>query len=111
MIFKKNLHLSKRCRLKRILRDIEYYPKQYPTPKYLIFIKQMLESGWYVRIYKVRASKYVFVSKGNDIFKIRFSNHKPIYEKEIENDCDYYVGISHKQVSTTEEIINKITKI
>lgn len=106
MKFKKNLHIAKKCNLKKINSAIKNYPKQFPTPKYLLFIKQMLENGWQVKLYVAnKVSKYVFIIKGDDVFKIRFSNHKPIYGKELENDCDYYVGVSHTQVSTTEQII------
>lgn len=109
MIFKKNLHLAKRCRLEKINSMIENYPKPFKPAKYLIFIKTMLENGWKVKLYVAnKVSKYVFIIKGDDVFKIRFSNHLPIESKEKENDCDYYVGISHCQTSTTEEIINKI---
>lgn len=71
-------------------------------------MKSMLNDGWEVKLYEVKRSKYVFVSKHNMLFKIRFSNHKPIYEKEMKSDCDFYVGISHKQVSTTDQVIQKI---
>jgi hypothetical protein len=111
MIFKKNLHIAKEYKLKKIIKMIENYPKEYATPKYLIFMKTMLENGWHVKLYVAnKVSKYVFIIKGNDIFKIRFSNHMPLYYKEIENDCDFYVGISHKQISTTEQVIKKIIK-
>lgn len=110
MRFKRNFHLAKNCKLSRIDKMIEFYPKQYPIPKYLLFIKQMLEANWKVKLYEVKVSKYVFVFKGEDIFKVRFSNHKPIYEKEIQSDCDYYVGVSHTQCSTTDEIVKKIIK-
>ena len=73
-------------------------------------MKTMIENGWECRVYKVRISKYVFITKGDEIYKIRFSNHKPIYYKELENDCDFYVGVSHTQVSTTEQIISKLIK-
>lgn len=106
MQFKKNFHLAKKYDLKRVEAMIENYPKQYAPPKYLIFIKTMLENGWKVKVYVAnKVSKYVFIFKGDEIKKIRFSNHKPLYQKEEESDCDYYVGISHKQVSTTEELM------
>jgi hypothetical protein len=108
MRFKKNFHIATVCRAEKIAKLIEHYPKQFPTPKYLLFIKQFIEAGWQVKLYKAGVSKYVFVYNQSEIYKIRFSNHKPLYSKEIENDCDFYVGISHTQVSTTDEIIKKI---
>lgn len=108
--FKRNFHIAKRMRLEKVEHLIETYPDQYPTPKYLSFIKKFLEDGWNVKIYEVRVSKYIFVYTETKIYKIRFSNHKPLYQKEIENDCDYYVGISHKATHTTDQIINLIIK-
>ena len=108
MQFKKNFHIARRCRIEKIEKLITNYPKQYSTPKYLLFIKTFLESGWKVKPYEVKVSKYVFVFNDKEIYKIRFSNHKPIYAKEIENDCDFYVGISHTAVHTTDQIIQKI---
>ena len=90
---------------------IENYPKPYAPAKYLIFIKTMIENGWMVKLYVAnKVSKYVFISKGDEVYKIRFSNHKPLLNKEAEDDCDFYVGISNMQVSTTEQIIKKIIK-
>lgn len=107
--FKKNYHLSTKIDLQRANKWIEAYPSRYgfPAPKYLRFAKEMLEDGWKVRQYKGGKrgiSKYLFLEKGDSIYKVRFSNHKPIKSKEEENDCDFYVGISHHQVSTTEQI-------
>ncbi|MCK5061741.1 hypothetical protein KAR28_04270 [Candidatus Parcubacteria bacterium] len=68
----------------------------------------MLEAGWDVKLYVAKVSKYVFIIRDDVVFKIRFSNHKPLLFKEEESDCDFYVGISHKQVSTTEQLIKKL---
>jgi len=110
MRFKKNIHKAKKCKLPSIKTLIRQYPKKYPTPKYLLFIKTMLEHGWIVKIYIAKVSKYVFIIKDEEVFKIRFSNHKPLLYKEEEEDCDYYVGISNKQMTTTEELIIKLIK-
>lgn len=110
MQFKYNLHVARKVKLKNLLEWIENYPKKYATPKYYLFMKTMLERGWIVKLHEVRVSKYVFVIKDDLVYKIRFSNHKPLFAREIENDCDYYVGISHNQVSTTEQIIKKLTE-
>lgn len=87
---------------------IETYDPRYKPPKYFEFIKTMILNGWTVKLYTAGVSKYIFVIKGMHIYKIRFSNHKPIREKELENDCDFYVGITHLQASTTEQVIEKI---
>jgi len=77
----------------------------------MTFMWQMIKSGWEVKLHVVKDSKYVFVTKGDLIFKIRFSSHKPSFRRQQKNDCDFYVGISHKQVFTTDEIIQKIKTI
>lgn len=108
-MIKKNLHVAVRCTLPKVLMKIETYPSKYPTPKYLLFIKRMLELGFEVKIYVAKVSKYVFVITPNNTYKIRFSNHKPAYHKQMQEDSDYYVGISHTNVMTTDEIINIIS--
>lgn len=102
---KKNFHRARKFKLGKIINAINNYPRTYATPKYLEFCRIMAENGWSVRIYTARVSKYVFVTSKTATYKIRFSNHKPIYQKELENDCDYYVGISHTNVVKTEELL------
>lgn len=115
MKFRKNFHKAKKCSYKKICDYIEKYPELYGfnAPKYLLFIREMLENGWRVKLYKVKVSKYVFIYKPEKdlIYKIRFSNHKPIKHREAAEDCDFYVGISHYQVSKTEEVMEKINQL
>ncbi len=108
MKFKRNFHVAKEINGFRCASMIEKYPKRYATPKYMTFMREMLSDGWTVKLYTAGRSKYVFVVKGEDVFKIRFSNHKPIYSKQMANDCDYYVGISHAETHTTDQIIKLI---
>lgn len=108
MSFKKNIHLAETYKLYRIKQVIAQYPKEYPVPKYLQFMLEMNQRGYETLLYTAQVSKYVFLKKGFDVYKIRFSNHRPIYSREQENDCDYYVGISHKNSFNTEQIIEKI---
>lgn len=110
MEFRYNYHKAKKYSMAKTEDLIKNYNKKFPTPKYLTFIKHMITNGWEVKVYVAGVSKYVFVTKDNKIHKIRFSNHRPIYTLEMKEDCDFYVGISHKQVSTTDQIINKILK-
>lgn len=109
--FRINYHVAKEINRLRLDRMIERYPNQYPTPKYMTFMHEMLKEGWEVKLHTVKHSKYIFVTKGDLIFKIRFSNHKPAYTRQKNNDSDFYVGISHKQVHTTDQIIKKIKTI
>lgn len=106
--FRYNYHIAKKKDLKWIEREIADYPKQYSTPKYLQFMRSMSEDGWDVRLYVAKVSKYVFVSKGAILAKVRFSNHKPIRSREETQDCDYYVGVSNTNVMTTQEIENTL---
>lgn len=113
--FRKNYHLAKKCKAEKINKEIEEYKKRtgYNAPKYLNFIADMIADGWSVKLYKgglKRVSKYVFVRKNGYLAKIRFSNHLPIKGRELESDCDFYVGISHLQTSTTEEVREKINR-
>ena len=107
---KKNIHKAVNVKISKVLHSIEHYPKQYSTPKYLLFIKDMLELGYEVKLYVAKLSKYVFVTKDGTTHKIRFSNHRPIKEKELEEDCDFYVGKSNFQCSTTEQIKERIVE-
>lgn len=114
--FRFNYHKARPQKLERVVDEIRNYKYiyNYEAPKYLHFIKHFLEEGYIVKLYKGGKrgiSKYVFIEKGNQLFKIRFSNHKPIKEYEEQEDCDFYVGISHKQVSTTSQIIEKIKQL
>lgn len=107
--FRYNYHKATRQRLEKINKQIENYEQQYgfKPPKYLHFIKEMLEIGLGVKLYlggKRGVSKYVFIENKDHLIKVRFSNHRPIKEYEEKEDCDYYVGVSHKQTSTTEQI-------
>lgn len=112
MQFKKNYHKARRCNIPATAKKISGYAKtQYDAPKYLRFILRMLREGWEVKMYiprKNKISKYVFVSKDDRIYKIRFSNHKPIVQRELDNDCDFYAGISNLKVMTTEQIAKTI---
>ena len=108
MNFRINYHISKKYTLERIVNRIECYSKNYSPPKFLLFAMKMAQNGWAVSIHEVKVSKYVFILKEDRLIKIRFSNHKPNRIRENQEDCDYYVGVSHKQVSTTKELINKL---
>lgn len=84
-----------------------YNQGNWPMAKWIIFCETMIEDGWTVKLYdsKSTVSKYLYISKRDLKFKIRFSNHKPNYQKETQEDCDFYVGVGHLGVMTTEELI------
>lgn len=87
-----------------------YHKKGYPTPKWIDFSLQMIEKGWTVRVYEARrtVSKYIFVSRGSEAYKIRFSNHKAEWQKENAGDSDFYVGVGNNGIVTTEQLISKL---
>ena len=39
---------------------------------------------------------------------MRFSNHKPAKEREKNNDCDFFVGVSNFKVTTTEDALDAV---
>lgn len=114
--FKYNYHKAELQKLESVVATIRNYKYiyNYEAPKYLQFMRVFLELGYVVKLYKggkKGISKYVFVKKQNQILKIRFSDHLPVQEYENAGDCDFYVGISHNQTSTTEEVIQKIKNL
>ena len=50
-------------------------------------------------------SKYIYISKNGVEYKIRFSNHKASPDRELSNDCDFYVGIGNRGIIRTEQLI------
>lgn len=77
--------------------------KGYTVQKWILFCKRMIEKGFEVYLYEARKtfSKYVTIKKGGKSYKVRFSNHKPIKHRELSNDCDFFVGVTHTGVRTT----------
>lgn len=89
-----------------------YLKKNFPIPKWIVFAETLLRKGWKVKLYRAihTYSKYLTITKRDKKYKIRFSDHKPSRIKEEEKDCDFFVGRSHNQVCTTEQVLEKILK-
>lgn len=90
-------------------RAIRNYPEDFSTPKYLQFMKRCICAGFKVRLHKAETtnSKYVYVDCDVSRFKVRFSNHKPSIENQLEKkNCDFFVGITHDGVYTTNDAWN-----
>jgi len=98
--------------LEKVKYEIDNYPSQYPTPKWLLFVQSLLLTGWIVGVHKAETthSKYVYIRKDKKRYKIRFSNHRPSKKKELYGDADFYVGISNLNVTTTEQVLQEINK-
>jgi hypothetical protein len=89
-------------------RSLKYgYPE---CPKWVQFAEAAIKDGWEVKLYRARTtlSKYLFICKGAEQYKIRYSNHRPSYLKEEVADSDFYVGVHHKGCITTEELMKKL---
>ena len=93
-----------------------YEASEYSMPKWIQFCDQCMALGFELRIYDSRSSvsKYIWVSKQSapdKEYKVRFSNHKPSRCKEMVNDCDFYVGISHGKVCTMWDVLRELKKL
>ena len=77
------------------------------APKWTLFVVRMLDEGFTVSVYEAitTRSKYVTVTKGQKSYKVRFSNHKPNKGQELGGDSDFYVGVTHTGVRTTDDAI------
>lgn len=80
-------------------------------PKWIQFAEAMLKDGYKVAVKETghTFSKYVTVHGAGDVtFKVRFSDHKPIKHRELEGDCDFFVGVTHTGVRTTTMAIEAV---
>ncbi len=83
----------------------------YEPQKWLLFCEEMLKIGYKVSVYEVQNtySKYVRVyGPGDTSYQVRFSNHKPSYRRELNGDCDFFVGVTHTGVRTTTMAVNAV---
>jgi hypothetical protein len=82
--------------------------KGYTKQKWIAFCETLLADGYHLTIYEARNtfSKYITVkAKGAKPFKVRFSNHRPIAERERAGDCDFFVGVTNLTVTTTDQAL------
>ena len=80
----------------------------YPKPKWIEFCERLLPEGYTITLYEARRthSKYINVSRGKaPSFKVRFSNHAPILSREINGDCDFFVGRTNLSTTTTSDAL------
>lgn len=85
---------------------------KYGKQKWIIFCETLLNEGYTLYLYEAKKtfSKYITVCKNGKQFKVRFSNHKPAFSKEKENDSDFYVGVSNFGTTTTEDALRAVKK-
>lgn len=84
----------------------------WPKACWIEFCEAMLDRGFVLILYEARQtfSKYITVCHYGRSFKVRFSNHKAIRERERAGDCDFFVGRGHFRTTTTEDAIKATIK-
>lgn len=85
--------------------------RQFGKQKWIEFCEVMLDKGFTITLYEARqtVSKYITVNNGHGkTFKVRFSNHAPIKYRELNDDCDYFVGRTHTGTRTTQMAIARV---
>ena len=82
-------------------------PKKGDPQKWVQFCRRMRQAGLTVHLYEARqtASKYVTVSYAGVEFKVRFSDHAPNRQREERGDCDFFVGVTHLDTTTTGQAV------
>jgi hypothetical protein len=89
-----------------------YEDRRYTVPQWLNFGTFFLALGYVVHVHqaKTTVSRYVTVCAGPQQFRVRFSDHRPARVRQEAGDCDFYVGHSHGEVTTTSEAIRATLK-
>jgi hypothetical protein len=84
----------------------------YAKSKWIVFCETLLAAGFHLTLYEAREtlSKYVTVSDGNERFLVRFSNHRPNKSRELAGDCDFFVGVTHTGVRTTDDALAAVSR-
>lgn len=83
----------------------------YSPAQWLNFCEKMLVVGYKVTVKETpnTYSKYVRVyGPGDTYYQVRFSNHKPNFRREAKGDCDFFVGVTHTGVRTTQDAIRAV---
>ena len=83
-----------------------------PIQKWILFCRYFMSKGYKIRLYEARktVSKYITLIKDGKSCKVRFSNHRPIREREKNKDCDFFVGVTNFQVITAQDVANNVAK-
>lgn len=85
----------------------------YPKAKWIRFCEVLMAEGYALTIYEARrtVSKYITVMyPGAPSFKVRFSNHRPIAEREAAGDCDFFVGRTNLAVTHSRQALDAVRK-
>lgn len=98
------------------LRDIRkraahFEAMSYPLARWMLFCETMLNIGYKVSVKETphTHSKYVKVhGPGDTDYLVRFSDHKPSRRRELNEDCDFFVGVTHTGTRTTAQAIRAV---
>lgn len=84
--------------------------KGFTKQKWISFCEVLLEKGFTIKLYEARetVSKYITIYQNDKYYRVRFSNHKPNYSREKNKDCDFFVGVTHTGVRTTNDALKAI---
>lgn len=85
----------------------------YPKAKWIRFCEVLLAEGYTLTIYEARrtVSKYITVNyPGGTPYKVRFSNHRPIMEREAAGDCDFFVGRTNLTITHSRQALDAVRK-
>lgn len=87
--------------------------KGYGKTKWIEFAEEMNKLGLKCYLYEARQtfSKYITVRNQSKEVLIRFSNHRPNRHREIQGDCDFFVGVTNLGVKTTQDAINFVKNV
>lgn len=83
-----------------------------PVQKWILFCRYFMSKGYKIRLYEARrtVSKYITLIKDGKSCKVRFSNHRPIREREKNKHCDFFVGVTNFQVITAHDVALQVLK-
>lgn len=85
----------------------------YQPPKWIQFCEKLLGGGYILSLYEARTthSKYITVaSPGSPAkpYKVRFSDHKAVYAREANGDCDFFVGMTNLRITNWHDAVEAV---
>lgn len=81
---------------------------KYGVSAWIRFSEHMMKLGFTVKLYEAPRtfSKYITVIGANDVFyKVRFSDHRPILHRELNGDCDFFVGVTNLTITNWTDAV------
>lgn len=84
----------------------------YSKQKWVSFCEILLRNGFELYLYEARetVSKYITIKKDSKEFIVRFSNHRPNKKRELKGDCDFFVGVTHTGIRTTDDALKAVRR-